>query len=132
MVSEPSDPNGRILESTQEIEHIMTEQEIRELLKDNPAIVESLRKESADETRKQIAESMGVKPGHIDKTFAEAKKAQEELTERNRRDAIAKAITEATKDLAYGEHVNAEFVRAINAANPADVAAVAVLVEAKR
>ena len=39
MVSEPSDPNGRILESTEEIEHIMTEQEIRELLKDNPAIL---------------------------------------------------------------------------------------------
>lgn len=132
LVAEPSDPNGRILESQQEDIKPMDINEVREFLKENPEMLDKAKNEAATRARAELAESMGVDVADLDKAIAEAQTAKKELEERNRRDAINTAIVEATKDLAYGEHINAEFVRAIHAANPQDVKAVAGLVEAKR
>lgn len=135
LVAEPSDPNGRILESQQGDIKPMDINDVREFLRENPELVEKAKteaaQESAKETRAKLAESMGVDVADLDKAIQEAQTAKKELEERNRRDAINHAITEGTKNLKYGEHANAEFVRAIHAANPQDVQTATRLIEAK-
>ncbi len=124
LVAQPSDPNGAIVEaqqvdSKQQEAPKVTEEEKR-------ALEEAQRKqlEELAEARKALAEQA--------KALEEAQKAQAELAERKRQEEIAAAITEATKELKYGDAMNATFVESVKAAKPADVADVKRIVEAKR
>ena len=125
LVAQPSDPNGAIIESApqedskQQEAPKVTEEEKR-------ALEEAQRKQQEElaEAKKALAEQA--------KALEEAQKAQAELAERKRQEEIAAAITEATKDLKYGDAMNAAFVEAVKAAKPADAAAVKSIVEAKR
>lgn len=125
LVAQPSDPNGAIIESApqedskQQEAPKVTEEEKR-------ALEEAQRKQQEElaEARKALAEQA--------KALEEARVAQAELAERKRQEEIAAAITEATKDLKYGDAMNAAFVEAVKAAKPADAAAVKSIVETKR
>lgn len=136
MVAQPSDPNGWVTESQQAAKPrekgIMTLEELLKLLQEKPELRESLMKQLGLTDSKSLAESLGTKNlDELTRQFAEAQRAQKELEERQRREAIDKAISEACKDLKYGD-LNADFVVAVKKANPAQVADVAGLVEAKR
>jgi len=117
LVAEPSDPYARLIESKQG--GFEMEEQDKELL----AKLEEAQRAKA-ELEKQQAETA--------KQLEEAQKAAAELAEVKRQAAIDSAIAEATKDLKYGEPINGMFVEAVRAAKPADVAAVATIVEAKR
>lgn len=110
LVAEPSDPFARLTESKGETE--MDEEEQKKL------------QEALDAERKE-------KEG-LQKQLDEAKKAQTELDERKRQEAVEAAITEATKDLNYGDGMNGMFIKAIRAAKPDSPEAVKAIVEAKR
>ena len=117
LVAEPSDPYARLIESKRE--GLEMEEQDKELL----AKLEEAQRAKA-ELEKQQAETA--------KQLEEAQKAAAELAEVKRQAAVDSAIAEATKDLKYGGTVNAMFVEAVRAAKPADAAAVASIVEAKR
>lgn len=126
LVAEPSDPNASILESrgepAREQETTMSDEQKAQ----NEAQVKEQRalRAQLDEAQKLLKEK--------DAVLVEAQKAETELIERKRQEAIGKAITEATKDLKFGDDMNKLFVESVKAANPADGEAVKTLVEAKR
>lgn len=135
LVAEPSDPNASILESRDEPaeeKRAMTLEELLALLKEKPEMAESLMKRLGLADKKALAESLGLDPTKLEEGIKAAQAAEAELAERKRQEAIGKAITEATKDLKYGDDMNKLFVESVKAANPADGAAVVALVEAKR
>ena len=82
------------------------------------------------EMEKKLQESETARD-EFKRKFEEAQKAQMELVEMKRKDAVNTAIEEATKDLPYGE-LNAAFVESVKAGNPQDALAVKALVESKR
>lgn len=135
LVAEPSDPNGRIVESKEPVieeKKPMTLEELLALLKDKPEMAEALAKRLGLTDTKALAESLGTEPGKLTDALSQMKTAQTELEERKRKEAIEVAITEATKGLAYGDDMNALFIESVRAANPADAAAVKAIVETKR
>ena len=136
LVAQPSDPNGAVTESQQqepEKRKIMTLDELLKLLKEKPEMLEALQKQLGLSDPKAIAESLGVEDiGKAKTALEEAAKAKAELEERKRQEAIASAITEATKDLKYGDEMNKLFVEAVRAAKPESAEAVKSLVETKR
>lgn len=120
LVAEPSDPFARLTESRKVEESEMEEQD-KELLT------------KLDEARKALADQES-KQADTQKELVEARKAQAELTERKRKDAVDAAIADATKELKYGDAMNTLFVESVRAATgPATVATdVAAIVESKR
>ena len=125
LVAQPSDPNGAIVEASQEEESKLQEaQTVTE--EEKKALEEANRKaqQELEETRKALADQ--------GKQLEEARKAEAELAARKRAEAVEAAITESTKDLKYGDALNGAFVEAVRAAKPADAAAVKAIVEAKR
>lgn len=125
LVMEPSDPYARIVESkAQEDEDVSEEmQDVQERAKAQ-AEKELATKQELEEAKRKAAA--------LEAKLAEAEKAQAELDERKRRDAIEAAIGEATKGLPYGEKLNGQFVEAVRKADPADAEAVKRIVESKR
>ena len=135
LVAEPSDPNGRITESREkpvEEKRAMTLEELMKLLDEKPEMAEALMKRMGLADKKALAESMGLDPAKLEEGLKTAKAAQDELAERKRQESIGQAITEATKELKYGERVNALFVEAVKAAKPGQAEDVKSIVEAKR
>jgi hypothetical protein len=126
LVAQPSDPNGAITETAQPVEANKLQEAQRMTEEERKALEEANRKLQADleESRKLQADQA--------KSLEEAQKAQTELAERKAREAVEAAITEATKDLKYGDALNLSFAESLRAAKPADAAAVKALVEAKR
>lgn len=125
LVAQPSDPNGAIVEASQEEESKLQEaQTVTE--EEKKALEEANRKaqQELEETRKALADQ--------GKQLEEARKAEAELAARKQAEAVEAAITESTKDLKYGDALNGAFVEAVRAAKPADAAAVKAIVEAKR
>lgn len=126
-VAEPSDPYARLIESREE-----------ETMSDEVAV----KTEEAKEARNPEKELLERQIEEGKQAKAELEKAQAELTETRkaaakleameRAAAVDNAITEATKDLKYGEDLNKLFVEAVRAAKPATPEAVTSLVEAKR
>jgi hypothetical protein len=110
LVAEPSDPFARLTESRGEIK--MDEEEQKKL------------QEALDAERNA--------KDALQKRLDEATKAEGELNERKRVDAIEVAISEATKDLPYGDAMNKLFVESVRAAKPAQAADVVTIVESKR
>lgn len=123
LVAQPSDPNGQVVESQQadkqQERRTVNEEEKR-------ALEEAARKAAADLEEARQAQTA------LQAQLAEAQKAQAELAERKRVEAIEAAITEATKELKYGDALNKLFVEAVKAMKPAQVGDVAGIVEAKR
>lgn len=137
LVAEPSDPNGAIIESREpetpaKENKPMNLDELLKLLKEQPEMAEALMGRLGLADKKSLAESLGVDPARLEDALKAGKSALDELAERKRQEAIAAAITEATKDLAYGDDMNALFVEAVRAASPETPEAVKTLVEAKR
>lgn len=110
LVAEPSDPDARLTESREETR--MDEEEQKKL-------------QEALEAEKKAKDALQAE-------LTEARKAAQELAERKRQEAVATAIAEATKNLPYGEALNKLFVAAVLAAQPAQAADVAAIVESKR
>lgn len=131
LVAQPSDPNGRLLESQQE-KRAMTLEELLKLLSEKPEMREALVNKLGLAEKAALAESLGVKADQLQEALTKANEAQKELAERKQKEAIEAAIAEATKGLAYGDAINAQFVEAVRSAQPADGAAVKALVESKR
>ena len=134
LVAQPSDPNGRLTESQQPEpkEPNMNLEELLKLLTDKPELKEAIMKRLGLTDPKALAESLGAKSfEELTRQFGAAQKAQQELEQRKLQESIEGAITEACKDLKYGD-LNADFVKAVCAASPATVEAVKPLVESKR
>lgn len=131
LVSQPSDPNGRLVESQQE-KKTVTLEELLELLKTKPELREALLNKLGLAEKAALAESLGVKPEQLQEALTAAAAAQTELQERKHKEVIDAAIAEACKGLTYGDEINRQFVESVRSAAPADAAAVKVIVEAKR
>jgi hypothetical protein len=132
LVAQPSDPNGAITEA--EAQPTEAHQDKAKQLQENTVMDEQEKKaleESKRETERLLAEAQKALADQA-KQLEEANKAAAELAERKQREAVDAAIVEATKDLKYGDALNATFVESVKAAKPADPAAVKALVEAKR
>ena len=82
----------------------------------------------------KIDEAMGIDMSKIgvDEALRSMAEKAKKFDESQAQASIETAITEATKDLKYGDDHNRLFVEAIRAAKPQDAAAVKALVEAKR
>lgn len=119
LVAEPSDPYARLLESRRDQEEMDMEEQDKELL---------ARLEEAQRAKAELE----TKHAETLKALEEAQKAQAKLAERERQEAVAAAIAEATKELTYGDALNKLFVEAVKAAQPAQPEDVAAIVEAKR
>lgn len=142
LVAEPSDPNGRITESAEQIDDIaesgegankpMNLDNILELLKEKPELLEGIMKQLSLTDQKGLTEALGVKSlDDARKALEEGNKAAAQLEQRQLQESITAAIAEATKELPYGD-LNRAFVEAVRNAQPATVDAVKPLVEAKR
>ena len=132
LVARPSDPNGWLTESQQGDKTAMTLEELLKLLSEKPEMREALVNKLGLAEKAALAESLGVKADQLQEALTKANEAQKELAERKQKEAIDAAIAEATKGLAYGDAINAQFVEAVRSAQPADGAAVKALVESKR
>ncbi len=132
LVAQPSDPNGRLLESQQGEKKNMTLEELLKLLQEKPELREALLNKLGLAEKAALAESLGVKPDQLQEALGKAADAQKELAERKHKEAIDAAITEACKGLKYGDTINAQFVEAVRSAAPVDGIAVKAIVESKR
>lgn len=121
LVAQPSDPNGRLLESRQleEEKRTMNLEEMLTLLKEKPELREAVMatlgltdKQALEQVEQQRDEAARAK-GEAEKRLQVAEMAEKELAERKAHDAREAAITEATKDLKYGEQLNAMLVEAV-------------------
>lgn len=135
LVAQPSDPNGQVVESQQpqETKKTMNLEELLKTLADKPELKEAIMKQLGLTDGNVLAEKLGVKNADaVQRRLDEALKAQQELEERKRQDAIEKAITEAAEDLPYEEEMNKQFVESVRALKPTTVESVAALFESKR
>ena len=152
LVSEPSDPQARvtIIESQEEADETvlpavedetMDAEKLAELIRANPDVVRGVVAEDiakmGEQERKDLEEKLRGVLGLPDDAdvfagLSEAVNAQKELAETKRLAAIEAAITEAVKDLNYGEALNKLFADGLRAAGPADPEHVVALAEAKR
>jgi len=127
LVAQPSDPNGAITEAEADQGGANTLQEATNVNEEErKALEEANRKaqQELEEAKKALADQA--------KTLEEAQRAQAELAERKAQEAVEAAITEATKDLKYGDALNKSFTESLRAAKPQTAEAVKALVEAKR
>lgn len=134
IVTNASDPNGRISESQQsnhEDNNKMGLEELLKLLAEKPELLEAIQKRLGLTSAAQIAEAFNTEPGKLTEAISAATAAQAELAERKNREAVNTAIDEACKELPYGD-MNQHFVEAVRNAQPADAAAVKPIIEAKR
>ena len=120
LVLEPSFKNEAMLESKQEEADEAKEKTMSEELE--VKLTEAQKREA--ELQKQLEEAQ--------KNAAEGAKAQKTLEETQRKAAIQAAIVEATKDLPFGEKLNALFVESIQGGEYADAEAVKKFAESKR
>jgi len=131
LVAQPSDPNGAITEAEQaEAEQAaikpkerktMELEELIKLIKGNPAMLAGIMESLNLADAKALTEALG-----------KAETAEKALAEKANAEAVAAAITEGTKDLPYGDKMNALFVEAVRSAKPATAADAKALIEAKR
>lgn len=112
LVAQPSDPNGRLTESRLEEKKTMNLEEILALLKEKPEMLETVMKAMNLTDQKSLQEALDGR-AELEKRAVEGEKAQKELDERKAKEAREGAIVEATKDLKYGEALNAMFVEAV-------------------
>lgn len=135
-VANPSDPTAGLTESQQppqETKKTMNLEEMLKALADKPELKEAIMKQLGLADANVLAEKLGVKNADaVQRKLEEALKAQQELEERKRQDAIEKAITEAAEDLPYEEEMNKQFIESVRALKPTTVEAVAALFESKR
>lgn len=135
-VAQPSDPNGRLVESQQpekKDEQPMNLEELVKALEEKPELKESLMKQLGLTDASQLAEKLGVKSTEaVQRALDEALKAKQELEERKKRDTLDKAITEAAAELPYDEDMNKLFVEDIRGRNPQTTEEVHKLFETKR
>ena len=131
LVSQASDPNARLIESQNLEEQPMNLEELLKLLNENPEMLEALKSRLSLADRAALAETLGVEPGKLDEALADANKAKATLAETKRAMEMAAAISEATKNLPYGD-LNEQFVDSVMASAPDDPAGVPAVVEAKR
>ena len=125
LVAQPSDPNGAIVEAAQdEATQLQENKTVNE--EEKRALEEANRKaqQELDEARKALADQA--------KALEEAQRAQAELAQRKAQEAVEAAITEATKDLKYGDALNKSFAESLRSAKPQTPEAVKALAEAKR
>jgi hypothetical protein len=141
LVLEPSFENSASLLESQQGDDEMTIEELLKLLKDHPElfkdVTEAQVKKMGEEQLKAFEENVRKALGIDEKAnIAEAMKAltnkAEKFDEAERKTSVEKVITEATKELPYGEKGNKLFVESVRSANPQDEAAVKSLVEGKR
>lgn len=143
LVTDGSDPVAAVtyLESKQENSAMNLKDEILKLLKENPQLFnEAIAKQVAEATGpeldklfEQLKSQLGLGAGaDLGKALAEAVQAKNKLDQLERQQAVAKAIEEATKDLPYGQKLNAAFVEAVKAAGVNSPEAVVALVKSKR
>lgn len=132
-VANPSDPTAGLTESQQPQEKKqMNLEELLKLLAEKPELKEAIMKQLGLTDPKQLAESLGVKDiTAIQQALTEGKAAQAKIEETQRKAAVDAAITEACKDLPYGD-LSGEFVEAVRKATPETPQEVKALVEAKR
>jgi hypothetical protein len=142
--NEASDPEAQVtlFESINPLEDEMNLlEELKKLLAEHPEIFQGVTEaqlkamsESQLKTLEgQIREALGIDgSASIFETMKKLRADAAELQESKRKTALETAISEATKDLPYGDEGNKMFLEAIHAANPQDAAAVKSLVESKR
>ena len=124
LVAQPSDPNGAITEAQAGKAEQVQEAQVNE--EEKKALEESKR-----ETERQLAEAQKALADQA-KALEEAQRAQTELAQRKAAEAVEAAITEATKDLKWGDALNKSFTESLRAAKPQTPEAVRALAEAKR
>jgi hypothetical protein len=135
--SQKSDPTAQILENQEESEPMSDKNNVNPTGNDKPDMnADEMARLRADLKAKEseLAEAATWKKELQAKEseLAEARKAQDELAARKQREAIDKAIAEATVKLPYGDRMNPAFIEAVKVARPASPEAVAAIVEAKR
>ena len=130
-IDEAQGHEPREQEETQE-QPPMNLEELLKLLNEKPELREALLSQFGAEERKKLAESLGVKADKLEEAVTQAMQAQQELTQRKHQEAIDAAISEACKELKYGDEINAEFAEAVRAAKPETPDAVKSIVESKR
>lgn len=143
--NEQSDPNGSInyFESIQG-EFDMNEllEQLKKLLGEHPELfgngmteaqLEALNEKQLKKLDEQLRTALGIDANAniIESVKTNAEKARK-FDESEKKSAVEKAITEATKELPYGDEGNKMFIEAVKASDPQDEAAVKSLVEAKR
>jgi hypothetical protein len=130
LVAQPSDPNGAITEAEDEAKPAqeapkekrkMELEELIKLIKANPAMLAGIMESLNLADAKALTEAL-----------ANAEKATSELAERKNADAVEAAVAEGTKDLPYGEALNALFADSVRAAKPANVETAKALIESMR
>ena len=143
--NEQSDPNGSInyFESQSSMEDDMNLlEELKKLLAEHPELfgkgmTEAQLAKMSEDALTKIDESIRAKLG-IDAN-ADIAKALNDITEKARKydeaekaKSLETAITEATKELPYGDEGNKLFVESVREMNPQDVKAVKSIVESQR
>lgn len=138
LVAQPSDPNGQVTESQKgeprtKDKRPMNLEEMLKALETNPEMKDAIMKQFGFTDGNQLAEKLGVKSAEsVQRKLDEALKAQAELEERKRQDAIDKAIEEAAEDLPYDDDMNKLFVEDIRGRKPQTAEEVGKLFESKR
>lgn len=119
----------------------MNLEELLKLLKDHPELFEGITEaqvKKMGETQlkaleENVRKALGIEENaNINESLKAMAEKARKYEESEKKAAIEKAISEATKELPYGEKGNVTFVEAVKAANPQDAEAVKSLVEAKR
>ncbi|HUV64045.1 MAG TPA: hypothetical protein VMW24_09110 [Sedimentisphaerales bacterium] len=139
--NEQSDPNAgaTYFESQQEDE--MNLEELLKLLKDHPEVFEGITEAQVKKMgevqlkalEENVRKALGIDENvNINESLKAIAEKAHKFEENEKKAGIEAAITEATKELPYGEKANANFVKAVRAANLQDEKAVKSLVEAKR
>ena len=139
--NEQSDPNGSVnyFESKQEDE--MNLEELKKLIEENPDLFKDLIGKKLDDmseaqlakVEKKVREALDLdESADIVKSVEALKAKAQKFEENERKQGIKEAITEATKELPYGEEGNKLFVEELRESNPQDVKAVKSLSESLR
>lgn len=99
----------------------------------NEAQLEALNDKQLKKLDESLRSALGIDANAniIESVKTNAEKARK-FDDGEKKAAVEKAITEATKELPYGEEGNKMFVEAVKGSNPQDEATVKTLVEAKR
>lgn len=144
--NEQSDPNGSInyFESKSSQEDDMNEllEQLKKLFAEHPELfsngmTEAKLAEMNDNALKKMDEAIRAKlnigaDADIAKALNETLEKARKFDEGEKAKGIDNAITEATKELPYGEEGNKMFVEAVREANPQDEKAVKTVVESQR
>lgn len=142
-VANPSDPTAGLTESqqpqetkkTMNLEEMLKQlaespEKLAEFLRANPTLTESVVGTLGFADKRQLAGQLGVSPGRLEQSLKELADKAAQLEERDKQEAIDKAITEACKDLPYGK-LNERFVESVREAKPQSAEEVLKLVESK-